>query len=149
MSQRNLLKNQCLMFVTTNTKDKKPVFRDAACARIAVESLYRVQWFNPFFLYAFVVMPDHCHFLLHVPSGKSIATIMHAYKRAVNFEIGKQIWQSRFHLKIVSPGDKLIEYIHLNPVRKYLSESAKSYPWSSASGRWDVLEFPSFQKGIT
>lgn len=143
MSQRHPTQHQALMFITTNTKDRSPVFSDAAYAREAVESLYRIQQSNLFFLYAFVIMPDHCHFLLHVTEHSSISRLMYAYKRAVSFEIGKPIWQPRFYLKIVKgDADRVIRYIHANPVKRNLCDQPSQYPWSSASGRWDVSQIP-------
>jgi REP element-mobilizing transposase RayT len=130
------------MFITTCTADREPVFANPAYAREAVHSLYRVQCFNPFFLYAFVIMPDHCHFLLQVPEHGSISKIMYAYKRAVCFEVGRAIWQSRFHIRFIQQPEKIMEYIHLNPVRRGLCIEPNHYKWSSASGRWDLSQLP-------
>lgn len=141
MFQRHPLQNLEPMLITTNTVKRMPVFSDPACAREAVESLYRVQCFQPFFLFGFVIMPDHCHFLLTIPERSSISRVMHAYKRAVSFEIGRPIWQSRFHLKVVKDISAVLSYIHLNPCRKNLCDIPEHYPWSSASGRWDVSPF--------
>jgi putative transposase len=138
MFQRHPVQNQRLMFVTTNAHRRRRVFADPACARQAVESLYRVQCFRPFLLHGFVVMPDHCHFLLWVPEKGSVSAILHAYKRAVAFEVGESIWQSRFHLRIIRNAERVLRYIHENPVKAALCRSSEEYPWSSASGRWDV-----------
>ncbi len=142
MFQRHPIQNQHLMLVTTNTKDRIRIFANPACAREAVESLYRVQCWKPFFLFGFVIMPDHCHFLMNVPEHGSISKIMQAYKRSVCFEIGKAIWQSRFHIKIVHSCGPVLKYIHMNPVRQNLCLEPAAYPWSSASGRWDVCDLP-------
>ena len=147
MFQRPPIQNQHLMLITTNTKDRPQVFADPACAREAIESLYRVQYWNPFFLFGFVIMPDHGHFLLNVPEHGSISRVMQAYKRSVSFEIGKAVWQSRFHMEIVQSCRRVLNYIHLNPVRQNLCLEATAYPWSSASGRWDVCELPMMQEG--
>lgn len=138
MFQHHAIQNQALVLITTNTAQRKPIFASGPCARQAIESLYRIQMFNPFFLYAFVVMPDHCHLLLYVPEFGSISKIMVAWKRAVSFEIGKPIWQTRFHMKKIDGAGRVIDYIHHNPVRRRLCEAPDEYPWSSASGRWDI-----------
>jgi putative transposase len=101
MFQRHPIQNQHMMFVTTNIYNRIPVFANPAHARMATETLYDIQKEYPFFLYAFAIMPDHCHFLMHVPEHGSISKIMYQYKRAVSFHVGKPIWQSRFHLKII------------------------------------------------
>jgi REP element-mobilizing transposase RayT len=129
------------MFITTNTKDRHPIFGQPACAREAIEAMYRVQIFNPFFLHGFVIMPDHCHFLVTVPEPGSISRIMQSYKRAVSFGISLgPIWQSRFHQKIPTKPEKVLQYIHQNPVKAGLCKNPDDYPWSSASGKWDVMD---------
>lgn len=141
MTQRHWIQNGQMMFVTTNVADKQPVFADAAKARIAVGSIYETQVHFPFYLFAFVVMPDHCHWMLSVPEEGSVSKIMHRYKRAVSFQLGKgPMWQPRFDCRIVRKCSDVIEYIHQNPVKAELSATPEEYLWSSASGKWDVME---------
>lgn len=142
MSQRRIAQNQHLMFVTTCTKDREPIFADGAYARAAIECLYRIQQKYPFFLYAFVIMPDHSHFLMNVPAHGSISKILYAFKRGVCFDVGKSMWQPRYYVKHVTNPGRIFEYIHMNPVRQNLCERTEEYQWSSASGRWDVSELP-------
>lgn len=142
MSQPHPTQNSVPMFITTNTLHREAIFSDDACARTAVENLYKIQSAFPFFLFAFVIMPDHCHFLLTVPDGGSISKIMQAYKRAVSFDVGKPIWQRRFHQEFIRDISKVKRYVHENPVQKNLCTEANLYPWSSASGRWDIADVP-------
>ena len=79
MSQLHPIQNDAIMFITTNTHRMRPVFRQDPYALEAVETLYCAQALRPFFLYAFVIMPDHCHFLLEVPEGGSISSIMNSF----------------------------------------------------------------------
>jgi putative transposase len=142
MFQRHHDQNQRLMLVTTNTKNRRKVFADPACAREAVEALYFIQGRHPFFLYGFVVMPDHCHLLLYAPEGSEISRIMRDYKRRVAFSIGKgSIWQSRFHILYPEDRSAALSYIHANPVQARLVDQPQKYPWSSASGTWDISSF--------
>jgi len=141
MSQRHPIQGDELMFITTNLKDNLFLFSDPAAARIAVETLYSKQEIRPFYIYGFVIMPTHCHFLLRVPINGSISKIMHAYKRGVSFSLGQGIiWQPRFFIKIPSDFKRVLHYIHWNPVDAGLCEKPEDYPWSSASGKWDITE---------
>ena len=141
MTQRHPTQNDAIMFVTTNTYQRKKIFKDGTHAREAVECLYRVQQLHPFFLYGFVIMHDHCHFLMEVPVPGSISKIMNSYKSAVVQSIGLQkVWQSRFFLRIPNNNQETLRYIHLNPVRAGYVDEMQDYPWSSASGKWDVRE---------
>lgn len=135
--QRHPLQNEALMLVTTNVRDRMPIFAHAAYAREAVETLYRVQGLHPFLLFGFVIMPDHCHFLLWVPAPESIAKVMNVYKSGVTFNIGlPRLWQARFHIRVPDHPEEALRYIHQNPVRAELASQAEDYPWSSASGQW-------------
>lgn len=139
MSQRHPIQHERSMLVTTVTANRMPIFNEAPYACEAIDTLYRVQQLHPFFLYGFVIMPDHCHFLLYVPEPGSISKIMNVYKTGVTFNLGiPKLWQRRFHMREIDNRSEALTYIHLNPVRKSLSETSESYSWSSASGRWDV-----------
>ncbi len=141
MSQRHPTQNQHMMLVTTVTKNRQRLFADEACAREAVEAIYHTQELHPFFLYGFVIMPDHCHIMLHVPEKQRVSNVVGVYKRKVTFRIGRgPMRQSRFHLTIPRDCGAALQYIHLNPVRANLCEIPEAYPWSSASGRWDVMQ---------
>ncbi len=117
-------------------------FSDPAVAREAIETLYRVQQLHPFFLYGFVVMPDHVHILLRVPAPETIARVMNVYKSGLTFNTGiRKMWQRGYHVRIVHDATAALRYVHMNPVRKSLADIPEHYPWSSASGKWDVTEF--------
>lgn len=133
------------MFITTNTAHRQKIFENPVYARQAIETLYKVQNLYPFLLFGFVIMPDHCHFLLNVSAPHSISKIMKSYKIGVGHDTGLgAIWQSRFHVSIPNNAGKILEYIHLNPVRAGLVQEMDNYPWSSISKKslWDVTPLP-------
>lgn len=128
------------MLVTTNTKSRVPIFQEPACARIAIETLYHTQLFYPFFLFHFVIMPDHAHLFLNVPEGGSVSKSIGMWKRSVCFAIGRgSLRQSRFDITYPKNIHTAIQYIWWNPVKAGLCEKPEDYPWSSASGKWDVM----------
>lgn len=140
MTQRHPIQSDTLFFVTTNVMNRRKMFAHDPYAREAVEMLYRVQELHPFFLHGFVIMPDHCHLLLFVDEHRSISTIINRYKMGVSHSIGiGSLWQPRFHVRIPENAGAVLRYIHMNPVRAKLVEHSRDYPWSSASGRWDVI----------
>lgn len=105
MTQRHPILNDVLMFVTTNTLARRPIFADPAYASEAIDCLYRLQTVHPFFLFGFVIMPDHCHFLLNVPAPYTIAKLMNAYKTGLTFDIGiGSLWQARYDLRVPDDG---------------------------------------------
>ncbi len=137
--QRHPLQDSAIMFITTNVHDRRPLFSRSEYANEVILALYRTQEIFPFFLYGFVIMPDHVHLLLSVPENGSISKIMHTFKRGSAFNIGQgSIWQSRFHLITPKNPHRALAYIHANPVQAGITLSIDDYPWSSASGKWDV-----------
>ncbi|MBP9773569.1 MAG: transposase [Candidatus Peribacteraceae bacterium] len=83
------------LFITTNTRDRLPIFSNPAFAQEAIDQIYRAQLLHPFFLFGFVIMPDHCHFLLNVPSPGTISQIMNTYKSGLAHQIGQGLCGSR------------------------------------------------------
>jgi len=143
MTQRHWIQNEKILFVTTNIHCRQPFFADDAYARVAVEVLYTVQELHPFLLYGFVIMPDHCHLLLRVPSPLKISNIIGNFKCNVTMNCGfKKLWQPRFHMQCAKEAHLALRYIHLNPVRAGLVLQPEDYPWSSASGNWEVTNLP-------
>jgi len=112
-----------LFLVTTNIKNRKPIFTNDAYAHEAIETLYRVQVRHPFVLYGFVVMPDHCHLLVRIPKNGSLSKTMNIYKGIVSLNIGNgPMWQPRFHVRWVKNSSGALRYIHMNPVQAGLSD---------------------------
>ena len=147
MTQRHPIQNDVLMLVTTNTMHRTPVFSNPAYASEAIDRLYRVQNLHPFFIFAFVIMPNHCHFLLNVPAPYTIAKLMNTYKTGLTFDIGiGAFWQPRFDVRVPDHGYETLRYIHENPVKAGLVLSAQDYPWSSASGKYDVSDLEPIHK---
>lgn len=139
MTQRHPIQTDAIFFITTVVRDRKPIFVNPTFAREAIETLYRVQELHPFFLFGFVIMPDHCHLLLAPVSGTKISTIMNRWKMGVAHSLGiGQIWQPRYFIRIPDDTSLTLRYIHQNPFKASLSKRNEDYPWSSLSGKWDV-----------
>lgn len=139
MTQRHPVQSEATILATTVTKDRKPIFMNPAAARIAIETLYEIQTHYGFFLFGFVIMPDHAHILLWPPEGNSLSKILQIWKRAVTFNIGRgPLWQRRFDARSIDDPAHALKYIHNNPVVAGMVDCPENYPWSSASGRWDI-----------
>jgi putative transposase len=130
-----------LLKITLRTIQQRPMIT-GTIAREVIQSLYRVQCFNPFDLYAFVVMPDHCHALVGGRSYGSMVKIINKWKESTHHECGSNMWQARFEIQIVSPSERIVEHLLLNPVRRGIAVTKEEYPWSSACARWDVKPLP-------
>ena len=150
MTQRHPIQSDVPMFITTVTRYRQNFFSFAPYAREAIEGLYRIQTFHPFFIFGFVIMPDHCHFLLNIPSPNTISGILNLYKASVSHGVGiGPLWQKRFYLQIPDNCSQVLRYIHANPIRKEFVRDPTEYPWSSANGRWDITPLDNPLVGVT
>jgi putative transposase len=126
-----------------------------------VDALEDARRLHAFWIWAYVIMPEHCH-LLVVPQQRtySISKIMSSIKlpvtrRAVAFlrknnpfglkamrdaqpsgEVHHRFWQrgGGFDANMLKETAiyATMEYIHLNPVRRGLAERPECWRWSSA-----------------
>ncbi len=92
-----------------------------------------------FFLYAYILMPDHLHFLVEVndsPLSQLMQNLQFRYSRNFNVKYRKSghLFQGRYNAIVCQKEVYLPElsaYIHLNAVRVGLVENPREYAWSS------------------
>jgi putative transposase len=127
-------------FVTTNVRRGVRPFSDGEFSLLA-KAIETVRSRTELALCAYCFMPDHWHAIILPEEGSSISDILMRVKILSQRQISKTrdshdgIWQSRFYDHILRTGrefDDALDYIHQNPVRKRLVESATDWPWSSA-----------------
>ena len=97
-------------------------------------------------------MPDHVHALVYGDESFRISSFMQVWKKTSSYRIKKflqsevtpyashlededAVWLPRFYDFLVDSDEKLnekIEYMHNNPVKAGLAETATLWNWSSA-----------------
>ncbi len=101
----------------------------------------------------YVIMPDHVHSVVWFPETKQLSHFMKQWKQRTSVELRKlfetrltryaeliandPIWQRKYYAFHVNNHQKLEEkltYMHMNPVRARLIETATDWQWSST--RW-------------
>src|SRR5690606_22779756 len=94
---------------------------------------------------AWVLMPDHAHWLLQLGSGAGLSelvgTLKSASSRAVSRAGGPsgRLWAPGFHDRALRDDQSLIavaRYIVANPLRAGLVERIGDYPFWNAPGVW-------------
>ncbi len=127
-------------FVTTTTRDRRPVFIDDRASSLLIEILDASRTETGTQLLAYVVMPDHVH-LLVVPGRLGLGHFMRLVKgrfaRYWSQSEGQSgaLWQERYYETVIRTDaglKKCVEYIHRNSVAAGLSEDAGAYQHSSA-----------------
>lgn len=121
--------------LTTVTQNREPIFIDFTAARILINTLKTEQALNRSNTLAFVIMPDHLHWLMQLTSQTTLAQIMQSIKTRSAKQIGKPIWQPGFHDHALRKEEDLkatARYIIANPLRAGLVENIGDYP------HWDA-----------
>ena len=134
---RSSIAGQAYM-VTTCTQDRKPIFANFDAARQLIQTLAFEQNRQTATTLAFVVMPDHLHWLLSLGQSKSLSAVVQAVKTASAKRIGWPVWQDGFHDHAVREEEDvkhLARYIIANPLRAGLVEKIGDYP------HWDAIWF--------
>jgi REP element-mobilizing transposase RayT len=135
-----------LHYVTANIFNRKPVFRNDNACKIFLEELQHLRSAHECKLISFVVMPDHCHFVLNPRNGNiqesTGALKSTSAKRLIENAPPKlfwngaenQVWQESFKAMPLWSDWMIwqkINYIHANPIRANLVKSTEDHRWSS------------------
>ena len=130
-----------IYLLTTNTAGRPPFFSDFAVGRMVVSQFRVAEEMGFANTLAWVVMPDHFHWLIELKRG-SLGELMQRTKslstKAVKLATGRQtsLWQSGFHDRALRREEdlvKLARYIVANPLRAGLVEKVGDYPL------WDAV----------
>lgn len=136
-----------LHFVTGNVHKHLPIFKKEVNCIAFFEELQKLKIKRESKLIAFVIMPDHVHFIVNPSDGevrewtgalksitaKSLTKIAPKdFFRQANGE--NQVWQESFKALPLWSNWMIwqkINYIHNNPLKAGLVNSAKDYKWTS------------------
>jgi len=139
-------------FVTTDTWQRRPIFSKANVADIVLDQILKCHERSFYRLHAFVIMPDHLHLLLTPAADVTLEKAMQMIKGGSAFRIKKElsyqlpIWHAGFHDRWMRDEGEYrarLEFIAQNPVVAKLVTQGREYPWSSASGKWQ-MDAPQF-----
>ncbi len=129
--------------LTTVTHGRNPVFKDIQAARVLINVLRGQHEAGSVNSLAFVIMPDHLHWLVQLRQVRGLRHLMQIVKgrsaRAINSAQGtpgRQLWQKGYHdhaLRLDEEVKKLARYIVANPLRAGLVKRIEDYP------HWDAI----------
>lgn len=122
--------------ITTVTSGRVPVFADWRSARMLINALRESQAHGAATTLAFVVMPDHMHWLMQLGDDTSLQQVVGTVKAVAAHKVGRRIWQSGFHDHALRHEEALVQvarYIVANPVRAGLVKHLADY------SHWDAV----------
>ena len=127
--------------VVTSTADREPYFSNLLVGRLVVNAMRREDEASHTTTLAFVVMPDHLHWLFSLNGSRSLSDttgIMKSWStRQINSFLGRRgrIWRPGFYDHAIRVDDVLVRvarYIIANPLRAKLVTSVRHYSlWDS------------------
>jgi len=85
---------------------------------------------------AFVVMPDHVHWLVQLKDGGGLGEAVRRFKARVSLALGCPVWQRGFHDHALRSDEDVVvaaRYIVANPVRAGLVQRSGDY------SHWDAV----------
>jgi putative transposase len=100
-------------------------------------------------------MPDHFHLLITPSTSleKAVQFIKGGFSYRAKRELGSnaEIWHRGFsdhRIRDAADYQVHVRYVHLNPVKRHLCETAADYPYSSAYPGWKVDAVPQGLKPV-
>jgi len=140
MSVQRYNENNVAYFVTFVTEDRKELFRDPLVCKLLLNILTYNKFICHYNVYAFVMMPEHCHLILQPVGDMILSGIMQKIKG--NFSrfynqmhgITGTVLQKGYFDEGIRNQKQLNEtilYIHNNPVKNGLARNSEDYYFSS------------------
>jgi len=151
-AQRRVYYHNAVYHVVSRGNNKQRILEGDQNKALFIEILEKYKERFLFKLYAFVLMDNHAHLIIeansHQPISKIMQSILLSYSchfRNKTSYVG-HVWQGRFQSSLIEGEQYIVEciaYIHHNPVRANMVNSATDYRWSSACfydnlNNWEV-----------
>lgn len=130
-----------IYLLTANTFKREPVLSDYTLGRMVVQQFKQAQFQGFADSLAFVVMPDHFHWLIQLQKV-TLSQLMCQAKllstKSINGLTGREgsLWQQGFHDRALRREEDLVRlarYVVANPLRAGLVEKLGDYPL------WDAI----------
>jgi REP element-mobilizing transposase RayT len=125
-----------IYLLTAVTQNRAPIFTNWRVGRLVVDQFRQALIDDRADSLAWVVMPDHFHWLVELRNA-TLPALMLATKsrsaRAINAHLGRtgRLWQKGFHDRAIRREDDLLavaRYVIANPIRAGLVRRVHDYP---------------------
>ena len=127
--------------VTTATISRKPIFTNYAVACAAARCFEDNRLLVDAAMLAWVLMPDHVHWLIQIDAAADLAAVVNRLKSASARQTNRilvrtgSLWQRAYHDHALRTDEDIItvaRYIVANPVRAGLVRRVGDYPFWNA-----------------
>jgi putative transposase len=124
-------------FLTFSCYRRLPYLDSDRARRTFLDEFEKLRSRHRFYVFGYVLMPEHVHLLLSEPKLHSLATMLNVLKHETSQRLKHnrpQFWQRRYYDFNVLTHAKFVEklrYIHRNPVTRGLVDKPEDWSWSS------------------
>jgi len=126
-------------FFTLVSHERRPVLTGENIRTALREAVKTVRDEHPFFVEAWVLLPDHLHCIWQLPEDDADYSLRWAkIKRLVRHRLGmsaaEKLWQPRYWEHCIRDENDFarhVDYIHWNPVKHGLVRCAADWPYST------------------
>ncbi len=120
---------ESMVFITNVTNNRIPYLQSTENIDLFWDVLRNVKEIHPYSILAYVILPDHFHWLMRVESSSgNFSQVMRRFKANYTIEYKKRysidkpfkLWQARFWDHVIRDEQDLenhFDYIHWNPVK--------------------------------
>ena len=131
-----------IYLVTAVTRNRVPLFTNLHLGRIVVRTLHCQEVAARAPTLAYVVMPDHLHWLVQLRPGSNLSEVVRSVKGKSAFDINRavgtrrRVWQQSFHDRALRREENLgdvARYVVRNPLRAGLVRRLNEHPL------WDAV----------
>ena len=124
-------------FVTFSCYRRLPLLDNDHARTVFLDVLEQTRQRHGFYVFGYVLMPEHVHLLLSEPKHQKLEDSFRALKTRTSRKLKgdrPQFWQRRYYDFNVLTQPKFVEklrYIHRNPVERGLVQNPEEWRWSS------------------
>ena len=125
-----------IYLITTVTENRAPIFKNFHTARFLIQLLTNEQRLGRANTLAYVVMPDHLHWLMELTDKTDLSQIIQSVKTLSAKQFGRPFWEAGFHDHALRKEEDIIaiaRYIIANPLRAGLVKHIGDY------SHWDAI----------
>lgn len=140
-----------LHFLTFSCHGRLPYLGDPKACEVFERALEMVRMRYVFFVFGYVIMPEHVHLLVSEPKRAGLDHAIQALKTSVSKQCKhKPFWLPRyydFNIRSTEKHTEKLRYLHRNPVTRGLVYGPEDWRWSSfrhyLTGEASVVEIES------
>ena len=133
-------------FITARAAGQRPIFASPSVAHILIAGIRWLRDTGRIWIIGYVIIPDHVHLLLVLRRGATLSQVMQVWKGFMARELRQKcglsppVWQRGCYDHAIRDAKDLrvrLDYLHDNPVRKSMVETAEDYEFSTANSAYE------------